>query len=76
GLGDVYKRQQLESPKTTPVNEQRPIDTIQDPKDLIVQQELINPGMLELLFELPKGIEPQAISESEAASLIMAMVPK
>jgi hypothetical protein len=67
---------QLESPKTKPVNEQSPIDTIQDPKDLIVQQELIKPGMLELLFELPKGIEPQAISESEAASLIMAMVPK
>ena len=67
---------QLESPKTTPVNEQSPIDTIQDPQDLIVQQELIKPGMLELLFELPKGIEPQAISENEAASLIMAMVPK
>ena len=67
---------QLESPKTKPVYEQRPIDTIQDPKYLIVQQELIKPGMLELLFELPKGIEPQAISENEAASLIMAMVPK
>lgn len=65
-----------EAPRGTRKNPAHTMQTIQEPKDLIVEQSLIKPGMLELFFELPNGIEPQDISESEAAALILAMVPK
>lgn len=65
-----------EAPRGTRKNPAHSMQNIQEPKDLIVEQSLIKPGMLELFFELPNGIEPQDISESEAAALILAMVPK
>lgn len=65
-----------EAPRETRKNPAHSVQTIQEPKDLIVGQSLIKPGILELFFELPNGIEPQDISESEAAALILAMIPE
>lgn len=75
------KKKQAAAPKqeTAPVktvNEQSPVQTIKDPKELIIQQSLIMPGMQEILFELPKGIEPQYISQREALDLVTAMLPE
>lgn len=75
------KKRQTKAPKqeTAPVqaiSEQKAEPTIQDPKKLILQQRQVIPGMQEILFELPKGMEPQDISQREALDLVAAMLPK
>lgn len=58
------------------ISEKNAEPTIQDPKKLILQQRQVIPGMQEILFELPKGMEPQDISQREALDLVAAMLPE
>lgn len=75
------KKRQTKAPKqeTAPVqaiSKKKAEHPIQDPKKLILQQRQVIPGMQEILFELPKGLEPQNISQSEALELVAAILPE
>ncbi|MBO0452751.1 DUF2922 domain-containing protein [Candidatus Enterococcus murrayae] len=47
-----------------------------DPQKLIVEEKMLQPGVLMQRFELPEGLEPDEMSEQQALSLIMAIMPE
>lgn len=70
------KAQKQETAPVQAISEKKAEPTIQDPKNLILQQRQVIPGMQEILFELPKGMEPQDISQREALELVTEMLPE
>lgn len=54
----------------------RSIQDIRDPKELILEQRMVKPGILQQLFAFPAGIDPAEVSEAEAMSLVLRMLPQ
>lgn len=49
---------------------------IHDPRDLILEQKMLQPGLMKQVFCLPEGIQAQDISEMQALSLVLAILPE
>ena len=47
-----------------------------DLQKLIVEQEMIEPELMRLVFKLPEGVEEGDMSQMEAVSLMMALKPQ
>lgn len=46
-----------------------------DPRELIVEEKLLQTGLLMQIFELPEEVDSDDLSQDEALSLIMAIMP-